>query len=126
MELKESGEDYLEAVLELERKNGIVRSVDVAAYLGVSKPSVSKAMGHLKEAGFINQKTYGDIMLTDKGRQRAGEVLKRHRLLCAFFQDVLGISRETAQKDACRAEHVLSQETMEKILCYMESNKYTY
>lgn len=123
MVLKESGEDYLEAVLELEQKNGIVRSVDVAAHLGVSKPSVSKAMSNLKAAGYINQETYGDITLTEKGREYAQQVFDRHKILSEFFEKVLGVSRDTAGKDACRAEHVLSSETMEKILEYMSKNK---
>ena len=123
MILKESGEDYLEAVLELEEKNGIVRVVDVAALLGVSKPSVSKAMSNLKAAGYVNQETYGDITLTEKGREKAQEVYNRHKLLAAFFEQVLGVSHETAGKDACRAEHVLSSETMEKMMEYMSRQK---
>lgn len=120
MNLKESGEDYLEAVLILEQQNGIVRSIDVAAFLKVSKPSVSRAMGVLKEHGYINQETYGDILLTDMGREKAKEVFNRHKALAAFFKDVIGVSSDIAQKDACRVEHVLSQETMEKILEYMK------
>lgn len=122
MELKESGEDYLEAVLELEKKNGIVRSVDVASYLGVSKPSVSRAMGNLKEAGYISMETYGDITLTDKGREYAAMVLGRHKVLSAFFVQVLGVSPNIAEKDACRAEHILSTQTMEKIQQFMQKN----
>lgn len=120
MVLKESGEDYLEAVLILERQNGIVRTMDVAAFLKVSKPSVSRAMGVLKNSGYIDQETYGNIMLTDKGRKKAQEVLDRHKALSSFFEKVLCVSADTAQKDACRAEHVLSQETMDKISEYMK------
>lgn len=120
MILKESGEDYLEAVLELEKKNGVVRSVDVATLLGVTKPSVSRAMSNLKEAGYISMETYGDISLTQKGREYALKVLDKHRILAAFFEQVLGVDSDIAQKDACRAEHILSNETMEKLREFME------
>lgn len=120
MILKESGEDYLEAVLELEKKNGIVRSVDVAMLLGVTKPSVSRAMGNLKEAGYINMETYGNISLTQKGREHALKVLDKHKILAAFFEQVLGVEASISEKDACRAEHVLSNETMEKLHEFME------
>lgn len=123
MELRESGEDYLEAILNIETTKGVVRSVDVANHLGVSKPSVSRAMGVLKNAGYIEQETYGDISLTEKGRERAKGILKRHITLTAFFTDILGVNKETASEDACRVEHVLSQETMDKLTEFLNKSK---
>ena len=123
MELRESGEDYLEAILNIETTKGVVRSVDVANHLGVSKPSVSRAMCVLKNAGYIEQETYGDISLTEKGRKRAQGILRRHITLTAFFTDILGVNEETASEDACRVEHVLSQETMDKLTEFLNKSK---
>ncbi|MGI5893446.1 MAG: metal-dependent transcriptional regulator [Candidatus Merdivicinus sp.] len=123
MKLQESGENYLETVLILEDKNGAVRSVDVANYLGVSKPSVSRAMNVLKAAGYITQESYGDIYLTEKGRERAGAVLERHHLIAEFLILSVGIDRETADRDACRIEHVISPETEEGMRRYVEQNR---
>lgn len=119
-ELRESGEDYLEKILQLEQTNGVVRSVDIATSLNVSKPSVSRAMGVLKEAGYIRQETYGDITLTPAGREKAEEVYRRHKMLKKFLTEVLGVSPATADEDACRVEHVLSQETLRAIGKYMD------
>ena len=113
MKIQESGENYLETVLILEKKNGTVRSVDVANYLGVSKPSVSRAMSVLKAAGYISQESYGDIYLTEAGREKAGAVLERHRLISKFLRLSVGIDEETADRDACRIEHDISSEPFE-------------
>lgn len=120
MKLQESGENYLEAILQLEEQNGIVRSVDIAEKLGVSKPSVSRAMGVLKKAGYINQETYGNVLLTEKGREKAKAVYHRHTVLTRFLVEVLGVEAGVAEEDACRMEHVLSDQTMEKIGNYMD------
>lgn len=119
-ELRESGEDYLEKILQLEESNKIVRSVDIANALDVSKPSVNRAMGVLKKAGYINQEAYGDISLTDEGRARAEQIYKSHKMLTKFFVEVLKVDQKTAEADACRVEHVLSDQTLEKIYKYME------
>ncbi len=111
MKLQESGENYLETILILEDKSGAVRSVDVANYLGVSKPSVSRAVSVLKAAGYIRQESYGDIYLTDAGRERAGAVLERHHLIAEFLMMTVGVDRDVADRDACRIEHVISLET---------------
>ena len=111
MKLQESGENYLETILILEDKSGAVRSVDVANYLGVSKPSVSRAVSVLKAAGYIRQESYGDIYLTDAGREGAGAVLERHHLIAEFLMMTVGVDRDVADRDACRIEHVISLET---------------
>ena len=126
VKIQESGENYLETVLILEKKNGTVRSVDVANYLCVSKPSVSRAMSVLKKAGLISQESYGDIYLTEAGRQKAEAVLHRHRLISKFLRLSVGIDVETAERDACRIEHVVSKETedgMRRYVAELEKEK---
>lgn len=110
MNLGESLEDYLETILQLE-KSGKIRSVDVARKMGVSKPSVNKAIHALKEKGFVTQESYGDIYLTDFGRAFAKKVLHRHLTLTGFLTDVLELDDETAEDDACKIEHVISEQT---------------
>ena len=114
----QSSEDYLETILELEKK-GKVRSVDIARAMNVSKPSVNKAMNVLKDMNYITQEDYGDVRLTDNGRKLAESILERHHLLAAFFKDVLKISEEVAESDACKVEHVISEETLFKIKEFM-------
>ena len=114
----QSSEDYLETILELEKK-GKVRSVDIARIMNVSKPSVNKAMNVLKDMNYITQEDYGDVRLTEEGRKLAESVLERHPLLAAFFKDVLKVSEETADLDACKVEHVVSEETLSKIKEFM-------
>ena len=92
MAIKESGEDYLETILILQETKGYVRSIDIAAKLGYSKPSVSRAMGILKENGFITMEPDGQIVLTKQGYLRAREVYDRHLLIARFLRDVLGVS----------------------------------
>ena len=115
MALRESGEDYLETILILHERTGYVRSVDVANELGFSKPSVSRAMGILKENGYITVERDGEIVLTESGLKRANEVYDRHKLLTKFLNRVLGVSEENSAEDACRIEHVISPETFEKL-----------
>ena len=110
----ESSEDYLETILLLEA-DGKVRSVDIARHMEVSKPSVNKAMHVLKEKGYIHQETYGAVELTEEGREVALAVYERHSTILSFFSDVLKVSPENAEKDACRVEHVISNETFERM-----------
>lgn len=106
----ESGEDYLETILVLSKRNGNVRSIDIAREMNFSKPSVSRAMGLLKESGYIIVDTTGLIKLTDKGKEKAAQIYERHRLLTKFLRKITGVSEEIAETDACRVEHILSEE----------------
>lgn len=112
MKLQESGENYLEAILVLQKRNGIARAVDVATELGVSKPSVSRAVGILKEAGYVTIGNIGQLLLTESGLQIAQNIYDRHCFIkeCLIF---LGVRVEVAEQDACRLEHVLSEETLQ-------------
>lgn len=114
MLLGESLEDYLECIVILAEK-GKVRSIDIARMMNVSKPSVNKAMNNLKEKGFLTQETYGDIHLTKKGEDMAKKVHNRHTTIRRFLLDVVGVDAATAEKDACRIEHIISEETFIKI-----------
>ena len=122
MRIHESGENYLETILILEKRNGIVRSVDIAAELEFSKPSVSRVMGILKEEGLIAMERNGDIRLTPQGRNRAERVYERHRLIGDYLILALGVAEDTANLDACRIEHVISEEAFEKIKVWVEEN----
>ena len=108
----ESREDYLEAILVLQNEKGAVRSIDIAAKLGFTKPSVSRAMGLLRGAEYITVDRDGFIRLTETGRAAAESVYERHRLLTDCLIR-LGVSPETAAEDACRVEHVISAESFE-------------
>ena len=120
MALRESGEDYLETIYSLEQETGTVRSTDVAKILGVSRPSVARAIQVLKENGYIEHESYGAIQLTEKGREKARLVYRRHVIITRFLVTILQVEPKTAEQDACRAEHVFSDETMEKLTAYLE------
>lgn len=122
MKIYESAEDYLEAILILEEKNGTVHSVDIAQDLSYSKASVSVAMKKLRENGYIEMARDGSIKLLKKGREIAERIYERHRVLTDIFIH-LGVNEETAQEDACKVEHHLSVETFDKIKAYLEKHK---
>ena len=107
---EESLEDYLETILSLQNKLGQIRSIDIVHELGYSKPSVSVAMKNLREREYITMTSDGYISLTESGRQRAENVLERHKLLYNWLIQI-GVSEETAMEDACKIEHDLSEET---------------
>lgn len=114
MKLYESGEDYLEAVLMLQKKNGMVRSVDLARHMGFSKPSISHAVGVLRNGGFLTVDEDGILHLTDIGREVAEKIYERHQ----FFTEQLiaaGVDQETAERDACRIEHAISDTSFQKL-----------
>ena len=113
--LYESGENYLETILLLYKKNGQVRSVDIATELNFSKPSVSRAVGILKKAKLITVDASGLITLTQSGLEQAMQINERHNTLTRYLVAVLGVSEETASADACRIEHVISAETFTRI-----------
>ena len=114
MNLQESGEMYLETILILTEKNPHVRSIDVCEYIGFSKPSVSRAIGLLKNGGYVNVDGDGYLSLTDEGKSVAQKMYDRHRLLTKFLTS-LGVSEETASADACKIEHHISDESFEAI-----------
>ena len=122
MILGESLEDYLETLLILEKENGRIRCVDVAKRMNVSKPSVNKAMNVLKEKGFVQQETYGDIHFTPEGEELAEKVYQRHTTVQAFLQHVLGVDEETAEEEACHIEHVISEDTFIKIKSFLDNH----
>lgn len=112
MEIKKSAEDYLEAMLMMQERHGAIRSVDIAAELGVTKPSVSYAARRLRENGYITMDKDSLITLTDKGMAIAQRIYERHKLLTAFLLR-LGVDEETARTDACKIEHDLSDQTFQ-------------
>lgn len=122
MKLHESPEDYLETILILSEENESVRSIDIATHLGFSKPSVSVAMKKLKENGFISMDPYGKVTLTDSGREIASKVYERHQVISGWLTSI-GVSIETALNDACRIEHVISDESFAKLKELYLSNK---
>ena len=114
MQIRESAEDYLEAILVLSKQGGGVRSVDIASMLGVSKPSVSHAMKLLREDGYIAMDRYGTVTLLEKGEEIAVRIYERHQVLTQMLEG-LGVSEEVAKADACKLEHDISNESFEKI-----------
>lgn len=122
MHIKESGENYLETILLLEKRNGLVRSVDIALELDYSKPSISRAMGILKQEGYLTMETNGTIHLTEKGREKANRVYERHRLISDYLIKALGVDQKNAGVDACRIEHVISEASFEKIRKWIQEN----
>ena len=114
MHIQESGEMYLETILVLSKKNQFVRSIDVGEYMGYSKPSVSRAIGLLKKGGYVTSDSDGHLSLTDEGRELAEKIYSRHNVLTRFLVS-LGVSEEAASEDACKMEHVISDESMEAI-----------
>ena len=114
MKMQESPEDYLEAILVLSRELGNVRSIDVANYLEYSKPSVSVAMKRLRENGFVTLAEHGNLILTGSGLSIALKIYERHLVISQFLISI-GVDEAIAKKDACRMEHVISDESFEKI-----------
>jgi len=114
LKIQESAENYLEAILVLQKRKGVVRSIDIANELSFSKPSVSVAMKNLRTNGYIEVDGDGYISLLDKGREIAEKIYERHTLISSWLVR-MGVSPETASEDACRIEHVISAETFEKL-----------
>ena len=120
MKLHASGEDYLEAILVLQRKKGMVRSVDVARHMDVSKPSVCHAVATLKNGGFLTMDDGFFLHLTNIGREVAEQIYEKHRI---FTERLIaaGVDPETAEADACRIEHVISEESFQRLKATAES-----
>lgn len=119
MNIKESGETYLETILLLEKRNAYVRSVDIAHELNYSKPSVSRAVGILKKENYIVVDKDGKIILTAEGRKRAEAIYERHCLISSYLVLTLGIDKTLADQDACRIEHIISEEVFLGIKKYV-------
>ncbi|QEY33632.1 metal-dependent transcriptional regulator [Caproiciproducens galactitolivorans] len=122
MKIQESGENYLETILILQNQNGYVRSIDVANYMNFSKASVSRAMGILKEAGYLTMEPNGNLVLTEAGKKKADSVYERHTLIAKFLEMTLGVSSEIALQDSCRIEHVISDESFSRIKKYTQNS----
>ncbi|MDY6315512.1 MAG: metal-dependent transcriptional regulator [Clostridia bacterium] len=114
MKIKESAENYLEAILIIQNKKGNARSIDVANYLGFSKPSVSVAMKSFREEGYVTVDDAGDLILTDKGMEIASKMYERHQTIAKALIK-LGVDEKTAYEDSCRIEHDISDETFNAI-----------
>jgi len=111
MKIHESAEMYLETILILSREMGAVRSIDICERMGFSKPSVSRAIGLLKSGGYVTVSAEGHVTLTETGLEVAGKIYERHNILTRFLVG-LGVSEEVASADACKIEHVISDETL--------------
>ena len=114
MHLQESGEMYLETIYVLSKKSSAVRSLDVAEYMGFSKPSVCRAVGLLKSGGYLVSDELGHLSLTEAGVEVAAKIYERHTLLTRYLE-LLGVSAETAAEDACKMEHIISDESFHAI-----------
>jgi len=123
VKIQESGENYLETILILQNENGCVRSIDVANQLDFTKASVSRAMSILKEAGYITMEQNGNLVLTEAGNKKANAVFERHTLIAQFLEMTLGVSSDIALQDSCRIEHIISEESFERIKQYTQKNK---
>ena len=119
MALLESGEMYLESIYVLSQKSNAVRGIDVGDYLGYSKPSVSRALGLLKEEGLVKRDDDGFIKLTEAGEIMAKRIYERHTVLTQLLLD-LGVDEKTASEDACRVEHYISDTTFDAIKAHMK------
>ncbi len=122
--LSPSYEDYIEAIYDLCKKGGgSCRSVDIADDLGFSKASVARATKNLREGGYIDQERYGLIRLTEKGDEYGKRILARHKTLRSFLTDILGVDIETADEEACKIEHTISQQTMDRWTAWLSTCK---
>lgn len=123
MRTHESGEDYLETILRLYRKQGYVRSTDIANAMNYTKASISRAVKILKEDGYIYLDPNKMIFLTEKGTQKAVEIYERHEMLTQFLTEVLDIDAETAEHDACHMEHAISDSTFQGLKALLEEKR---
>ena len=114
MSIQESGEMYLESILVLSKKSPNVRAIDLSEYMGFSKPSVSRALSVLKSGGFVTVSEQGYLTLTDDGKAIAEKIYERHTVLTNYLT-LIGVSKETASQDACKMEHVVSDESFNAI-----------
>ena len=119
MHIQESGEMYLETIHVLLQRNGHVRSIDISEHMGYSKPSVSRAVGLLKNGGYITVDKDGLISLTSEGLELANKIYERHTVLTQFLVK-LGVNAEVAAEDACKLEHAISDESLQAIKAFIQ------
>ena len=122
-DMHESGEDYIETIYLLKKKKGSVRSVDVANELNFSRPSVSRAVGILKDDGLLTVREDGELELTEDGIKKAKSVYEKHTSLTKFLMITAKVDEETAETDACRIEHIISPETFKGIKKFIKEHK---
>ena len=120
MKLMESGQMYLETIYVLSKEKTGVHSIDVSEHMGYSKPSVSRAIGILKKGGYVEMAEDGSLTLTESGRTLAEQIYERHTILTEFLTR-LGVERDTAAEDACKMEHVISDESLAALKRFIES-----
>ena len=120
MQLQESGQMYLETIYILSQKSDTVRAIDVGEYMGFSKPSVSRALGLLKNGGYVEVSRGGYLSLTDEGKRVAKMIFERHNLITEVLIK-LGVDKETATEDACKMEHVISETTFNALKKHIEN-----
>ncbi|MBD3367789.1 MAG: metal-dependent transcriptional regulator [Candidatus Eisenbacteria bacterium] len=121
--LSERAADYLETIYLLSLRQDTVGVSEVAEERGVTTPTARAAIGRLKADGFVRQRRYGKVVLTESGRRRAATVYKRHTVLFRFLHDILGVAPEQADAEACRLEHGLSEETLEKLVLFLDGHE---
>lgn len=118
--MKESGENYLETIYTLFKAKGVVKAIDISNALGVSRPSVFRASQALKDEGLITQEYYGNIILTPKGKKKAEEILSKHKNITKFLMHSLSLDHDEAELNACKIEHIITPEAMNKIIDYLK------
>jgi len=119
-QLTSTMEDYLEAIWCLNRHGKIARLKDISHLIGVAPATANAAMKYLKKRALIEQENYGYIELTERGKRIASKILKRHKLLVRFLQEILGLEKEIAEADACRLEHCVSPQTVERLVKFLD------
>ena len=122
MRLQESGEMYLETIYMLSKERNLVRAIDVVEHMGYSKPSVSRAVGLLKQGGYLVVEDTGNLLLTDSGREIGEKIYARHKVLTKMLT-MLGVDEKTAAEDACKMEHAISDETFEAIRRHLDKSE---
>lgn len=122
MKIQEAAENYLEAILILQNKNGSVRSIDVVNYMNYSKPTISVVMKQFRENGYIEMDSHGYITLTEKGAMIAGSTYERHIIVAKFLMSI-GVDEETAYNDSCKIEHAISEKSFLCIKAHYEKQK---
>ncbi len=115
MNLSSSLEDYLEAIYDIKKKDDIVRITDISKKLKVEKSSVNTAVNKLKNLDLVIHEKYADIILTEKGKKKAANIRAKHDVLLSFLTDVLGLKKNESEKEACKIEHIISDDTFEKL-----------